>query len=175
VIAAAALLSLVACSGETPPPEEASLPITESDPATFQEEFARIQQRLGSIRQRAMGDSALMAEFAALRDVVEKKMVELDPEISAHRQHLIALQADYRQAEQSGDVETSKQIQQEGSALQAKIRQTEAQVLQQEEIVERMTTFQEKVVARMTEIDPETPTLLERATAVAEGRQASGG
>jgi hypothetical protein len=38
-----------------------------------------------------------------------------------------------------------------------------------------MTTFQEKVVARMTEIDPETPTLLERATAVAEGRQASGG
>lgn len=180
---------MMACAEETPPSDSApgtgagaaapgtampSLPSDQSVSA-LQSEYIGIQNRLGPLQQKAMQDSVLQKEFLELQEATEDAMLALDPQIPQHRALLDSLQGELQTANQAGDQETVQAILQQGNALQAKLEQTRSQAMQQDSVFTKMTAFQDRVVERMTELDPEAPALIDRATAIASQIRGSGG
>jgi hypothetical protein len=122
-----------------------------------------------------MEDSSLQEEFTELQEATESAMLALDPEIPQHRAVLDSLQGELQAANQTGDQDKVQAILTQGNALQAKLEQTRSQAMQQDSVFAKMSAFQERVVERMTELDPEAPELIDRATTIANQIRASGG
>jgi hypothetical protein len=126
-----------------------------------------IQQRIGQLEQQAMADSALQKQLVALQAHIQEEMVQEDPEFGEKEDRLVELRAEMSEAQQSGDQEAMSSIAAEGQALDTTLRQLQAEVLANEDIASKVTAFQENVQAKMAEIDPEAPELIERASEIA--------
>jgi hypothetical protein len=163
--------------GATAPGPGATTPSLPSDHtlSELQTEYVGIQKRLGPLQQKAMEDSSLQEEFTELQEATESAMLALDPEIPQHRAVLDSLQGELQAANQTGDQDKVQAILTQGNALQAKLEQTRSQAMQQDSVFAKMSAFQERVVERMTELDPEAPELIDRATTIANQIRASGG
>ena len=101
-------------------------------------------------------------------------MIAMDPELPAHRARLSQLGADLRVAEEAEDTEAVQKIMQEGNALQAQLQQAETRAIQQEDVAAKIAAFQERMSARMAELDPEAPALIERADEISNQLRAGG-
>lgn len=172
LLAVAAIASLTACSkSEEAPPQDApsALPGApgQEPPDPLQAEYATLSQRLSSIQQQAMADSSLQKEYAALEAFVEGAMMATDPELPAHRERMGSLQAELSSAQQAEDQEKMQELVQEGTALQVKLQQVQATTMQQEDVATRMAAFREHMIARMSAIDAETPTMIARSDEIA--------
>ncbi len=179
-----ALLLIAGCSQDEPKPEDTlEDPIEVAAPgdaiggaggdrAALEAEYVGIQRRLGPLQNKAMEDPALQAEFQAFEASVEEAMIGLDPESPANQERLVALQTEFQAAQAAGDSAKSQTILQEGNALSAQVQQTRTEAFEQEAVVAKMTAFQEHVVAKMVEIDPEAQAMIDRATALATQLQA---
>jgi chromosome segregation ATPase len=180
-IAGALLLSLAACSdddaslfedalpptGDGPAAGTPAVPGSTSELAALQAELAGIQAKLGPLQNQAMSDPGLQEEFRSLEAAVEDAMLEWDSELPEHRKQLGALEERYRAAQESGNEEETKAIMAEGTSLNAKVQQARSRAMSNPDIVEKMSEFQDNVLARMAEIDPEAKDLIERANAIA--------
>jgi hypothetical protein len=140
----------------TPPP----IPAPGGDPRA---EFAAIQQHLNGLQQQAMQDSVIQSEYAALEAMVEGKMAVADPELAEHRGRLASLQGEMGAAQQAGEDDKLRELLEEGTALQGLLRQVQQDTMAREDVQAAMVAFRDKVLAKMTAIDPEAPKLVERA------------
>lgn len=186
--AGALLLALAACSDDTPgsdvpgseapsagvpgsaPPPPAA---ADSETAALKAELAAIQSKLGPLQSQAMEDTELREEFRALEEAIENAMIAWDAKLPEHRQRLGELEKEFRIAEDAGNEEEKKALMEEGSSLNTKIHQARSQALANPDIVAKMGAFQDQVLARMAEIDPEAKNLIDRANVIAN--QLSGG
>jgi small-conductance mechanosensitive channel len=186
---AAAALAVSACSGsEETASEDAAAPAPAAqapapggqppagmpgqggpsgDMQALMTEYQQIQQRLNSVQQQALADPALQQQYETLQGHIEDEMVSNDPEYDEKRTHLQKLQQDMMAAQQSGDQEAIQSIGQEGNALQAELQQLQTDAVGDEEISAEVADFREAVRAKMAEIDPEVPKLIERADEIA--------
>jgi DNA repair exonuclease SbcCD ATPase subunit len=178
-------LSITACSDSEEPPQPPldELPSLDEQPLPpagqpslgtpgqtplnpLHAEIQEIQQRLGATQQKAMADSSIAQKYADLQQYLEDEMKSADPDFDAKQEKLQSLQADFSAAKQAGDQEKLETIVAEGTALQAELQQLREAMMEKEEVVARAEAFREALTARMTEIDPETPRLIERSTVI---------
>lgn len=173
---ALAALTFLGCAGEKSPDTEATsaetgLPATTPAPLPSpggdpRAEYDALQQRLNSLQQQAMADTTIQQAYAALEAMVEGKMAVADPELAEHRDRLTELQGEMGAAQQAGEETKLRELLEEGTALQGILRQTQQETMAREDVQAAMMEFREKILAKMTVIDPEAPKLVERANAL---------
>jgi len=134
----------------------------------LQNELRTLQTRLNDLRQRVLTDSTTAAEFQQLEAAITAAVNRLDPGASAARARLAELNGELAAAEAAGDQTKMQELLQEGMNLQTTLRSTQNRALSEPELGAQMQTFQDKVVAEMTKLDPETPAMLARATEITE-------
>lgn len=125
-------------------------------------ELQQVSQRLAGIQQQAMQDQELQQQQAATQETVITAMIDLDPEAQENIERMEELQGDLQTAQEEADQERIGSILQEQRQLQQSLQQTQAQAMQQEEVVASIESFRESLVAAMVEIDPEAEELLQR-------------
>jgi hypothetical protein len=134
-------------------------------PATAQEaqdETAQIQARLQQIQQRALQEPELQQAQQELGQELVTTMGRVSPDFAAHSARAEAMTAEIAAAQEAGDNERLHELAAESERLQAAFGEARAQAMQDEGFQTRMQEFQQRIVARMTEIEPETETLLAR-------------
>jgi hypothetical protein len=155
-----------------PDPAAAPLPTT---PEALQQEFMSLQQRLGGIQQQAMQDTTLQRDYAALDAMIEQGMTAAEPQLVQHRSRLDAIRGEMSAAQQAGDEPKFQALLQEGTALQGRLQKVQQDTMQREDVQQKMNALRDRMVARMTQIDPQTPALVQRVDAIGEQLRAGAG
>jgi DNA repair exonuclease SbcCD ATPase subunit len=172
IAGSAALLVMVstAAAQEPPPP-----PPTEETEA-IQRELAQIQEQLQQIEERAMEeDPTLQEEQDALQDLFLETMTRIDPNVEQTLDRLDGLQEEIQTAQQAQDMERLQELVAEGQQLQQQIGQAQAAAMQDERLTGEIEAYEEKVISKMEEIEPETPTLMARLQELASQLRPDGG
>jgi len=173
------LAALSGCSSKDAAPPEgsdasppAATPGGDGAPATLADslraEYQTIQQRLNGLQQRALQDSVLQADYAALESLIEKGMGNADPQLGEHRDRLGAIQQEMGMAQQEGDQEKFRTLLDEGNTIQSGLMKVQQETLEREDVKTAMDAFRERLVDRMKELDPEAAALMDRANGIAE-------
>lgn len=140
----------------------AHLSAQETASQTVEQEIAAIQQQLQAIQQRALQDPALQARQAEIGQEVVATMRRVDPAFAAAAARAEAMQADIAAAQEAGDNARLHELAAESEQLQQTFAAARARAMQDPELQASMQAFRAEVVEKMTEMDPETTTLLAR-------------
>jgi hypothetical protein len=154
-----------ATSGPALPPS-ASSP-SSSSPMDLRTEYTNLQQRLNGLQQKAMQDSVLKGQYDALEKTLETRMAAADPQLSAHRDRLAAIQQEMTAAKQAGQDDKFQSLLKEGTTIQNGLRQVREDAMTVEEVKTSMSAFRDSILAHMTALDPEVPTMVKRANDIA--------
>lgn len=133
-------------------------------------EIAQIQQRLMQTQQTALQDPALQQAQAEMGQVLLGVMQRQDPTMAQKTARASALQQDVAAAREAGDNARLHELAAEAEQLQADFAVARERAMADPEVHTAMTAFQEQVVARMAEIDPDTNDLLARLNELAGSR-----
>lgn len=134
----------------------------ESAPAAPEAEAAAIQQQLQSIQQRALQDPALQARQAEIGQEVVATMGRVDSTFNARAARAEAMAADIQAAQEAGDNARLNELNAEAQEIQQAFASARALAMQDPALQASIQAFQAEVVAKMTEIEPETTVLLAR-------------
>ncbi|HEV2145907.1 MAG TPA: hypothetical protein VGR37_00670 [Longimicrobiaceae bacterium] len=134
-----------------------------------QTEAQQIQARLQQIQARALQDPALQAAQDSIGDQLTATMERVDPTFRAQAERAEALKAEVQAAQQAGDNAKLNQLAAEAEQLQQGFASARQRAMQDPQMVERIQAFQQRIVARMAELDPETHTLLARLQELKNG------
>jgi hypothetical protein len=131
-------------------------------PAPAANEAAQIQARLQQIQARAVQDPELQAAQAALGEEVVATMARLDPAFTARSERARAMQADIAAAQEAQDNERLHALAAEAEEIQAAFNAARARAMEDEQLQASIKAYQDRVVAKMIELDAETEALLAR-------------
>jgi hypothetical protein len=134
----------------------------------LQAEYERLQTRVEDLQGRAMEDSSLQKQLTDLETAVDIEMTELDPSTPVRQARMTALTAELEAADQAGDQEKLRELIAEGTELQQLDRQVRISAMQSDTIFPKVESFQDGVLTRMTELDPEARVLVDRLTLVVQ-------
>jgi hypothetical protein len=130
--------------------------------ATPEAESAMIQNRLMEIQHEAMQDSELQAAQMEVGQDLVATMIRIDPSAVQELERANDLQAEVLAAQQAGDEDRLMALAADAQELQASLGALHQRALQDEQMQMTVAAFQERIFAKMTEIDPETPELMAR-------------
>lgn len=125
-------------------------------------ELRQLHGKLESIQGQAMQDAQLQRDQAALGEEVRAAMERADPGLETLMQRVPALEAEARSAEQAGEQARLQQLAQEAQTIQARFAQAQAKAFEAPTIATRLEAFQDRLEARMVQVDPETPAMVRR-------------
>jgi hypothetical protein len=127
-----------------------------------EQEAVQIQLRLMQTQQQAMQDPGVQTAYEELTEHLLTAMERVDPSVGDKAARAETLQAEAIAAQQADDDQRLQQLAAEAEQLQTEFAVLQQQAMQDPELQASMVNFQDRVVAKMTEIDPETPQLLAR-------------
>ena len=127
-----------------------------------QAEMQQIQARLQQIQQRVLQEPAFQAAQDSVGTEMTATMERLDPTYRAQVARAEALKAEVTAAQTAKDNAKLNQLAAEATQLQQGFAAARQRAVQDPAMAARIKTFQERIVARMTEVDPQTQTLLAR-------------
>ncbi|MET0398890.1 MAG: hypothetical protein ABW277_19010 [Longimicrobiaceae bacterium] len=130
--------------------------------APAQAEMQQIQARLQQIQARALQDAALKAAQDSIGTEMTATMERLDPTFKAQAARAEALKAEVTAAQAAKDNAKLNQLAAEATQLQQGFASARQRAMQDAAMAARIKSFQERIVAKMTELEPETQTLLAR-------------
>jgi hypothetical protein len=126
-------------------------------------ELLEINERLEGLQDQAMRDANVLRENGELQQIVSAAMEEIDPETAARRARLLRIVDQLAEAQEAKDDGAYDILAEEGATLEAELRTTQQAAFAHESVVLRLEAFQAILMTRMTEIDPATPRLVDRA------------
>ncbi|HEX2189909.1 MAG TPA: hypothetical protein VHG51_13475 [Longimicrobiaceae bacterium] len=129
---------------------------------TAPNETQQIQARLQEIQGRALQDPALKAAQDSIGTALTETMERVDPTFKAQAARAEALKAEVTAAQQAGDNAKLNQLAAEAEQLQQGFAASRQRALQDPQMAERIQAFQQRIVAKMVELEPETQALLAR-------------
>ncbi len=133
------------------------------------QEFEEKQQQLQTLQAQAMQENPeLQTQQAELQEMMEVAMHEADPEFEQGVERLGELQGEMMQAQAEEDEAAAQQIFQEAQQIEVRLQQAQAQAMEQPEVREGIESFQDRLMAEITSLDPEADELLERLEELAE-------
>ncbi len=130
--------------------------------APAQAEMQQIQARLQQIQARALQDAALKAAQDSIGTEMTATMERLDPTFRAQAARAEALKAEVTAAQAAKDNAKLNQLAAEATQLQQGFASARQRAMQDAAMAARIKSFQERIVAKMAELEPETQTLLTR-------------
>ena len=130
--------------------------------APAQTEMQQIQARLQQIQARALQDPALKAGQDSIGTEMTATMERLDPTFKAQAARAEALKAEVTAAQAAKDNAKLNQLAAEATQLQQGFASARQRAMQDAAMAARIKSFQERIVAKMAELEPETQTLLAR-------------
>lgn len=183
-IAAAAVVGTAACGGDDAAEDEAQpavsdtaaptqTPGSSSMPAGMQE-LQQVQQQLSQIRQQAMQDSELQTMQSELQQDIEQAMRDTDPQTAQRMDRFDSLRQQFQTAQSGGDTARLRSLFTELQGLQRSLQQTQSQVLEREDIADRVEAFREAVLEQMREVDSATDSLMSLADSLSQQMQGGG-
>jgi small-conductance mechanosensitive channel len=129
-------------------------------------ELQQIGQRLSAVQQQVMQDSALRARQMEIAQDLRAAMLRADPELNQLETRARALEGEARQAQQAGNEAALDRLTQEAQQIQQRVLAAQAQAVQNNGLAARIDALETEVRARMAQIEPESPRLIERAEAL---------
>lgn len=137
-------------------------PAAAEQQAPAQTEQQQIQARLQAIQARALQEPALQAAQDSIGSLLTATMERVDPTFKAQAARAEALKAEVAAAQQAGDNAKLNQLAAEAEQLQQGFAASRQRALQDPQMAAAIQAFQQRIVARMVELDPETQALLAR-------------
>ncbi len=132
------------------------------------QEYMEINQQLQQIQQQALQDenvAELAEEYSAF---VDEKLREIDPhagELVEQREETIDL---IQAAQAEGNFEAIQELQQGYEQISQQLQPYMQQAMEDEEVQEQRNEFEEILVGKMEEINPETVPLFNRMAELSE-------
>ncbi len=159
-VALAAAPAALAAQGTPAAPQQA--PAAPQQQAPAQTEMQQIQSRLQEIQARALQDPTLKAAQDSIGTEMTATMERLDPTFKAQAARAEALKAEVAAAQTAKDNAKLNQLAAEATQLQQGFATARQRAIQDPAMAARIKSFQERIVAKMTEVEPQTQTLLAR-------------
>lgn len=159
------VLPTVGATQETPAPPTVAVETDSAASARLQGWLAEIQQingRLQELQQQALSDPQLAAEQQALGERIRAAMAATDPTLEASMLRVQELQSEAAAAQQEGNNARLAELGTEVRQIQEKFVQAQQTALADPEISAAVEGFQERLQAKVTEIEPSTPQLIAR-------------
>jgi hypothetical protein len=166
ILALAANPAILSAQGGPPTPPSAEAAAAMRDMQTWYTELQEIGQRLAGVQQQVMQDVALRTRQEGIARAMKEAMLRADPTLEAMEARAGVLEVEARQAQQSGDQARLMQLAQEAQQIQARVMAAQQQALQSGDLAARVQAFEKDVRARMAQVDPQSPMLIERAEAL---------
>ncbi len=162
---AAALLLAPAAHAQQLPPQQNLPPEVQA----MLEELDAVQERLEKLQNDAIeGSPELQEKQADLSQRVGEAILEVEPEYDELRARYAELEREVQAAQQAQDAQRFSQIMTEAQGIQVRLETAQGKVFEREEIVAAVEDYQGSLLTEMTELDPETPDLIERMEALME-------
>lgn len=165
-------LPLTAAAQVQPRPMGAELPGTRSmkpsDTAresviNWYGELQSISAHLQRVHDRALRDPALARARDQLMLAIQHAMDAADPELPRLAQRVERMPGEVQAARQRGDTDRLGMLERELAQIQARFMRVRADVLRQPEIARETRAYEERLRARMIQIEPLTENLLSRS------------
>jgi len=135
-----------------------------SDQGALMSELQQIQQQLAAIERRAVTESpALQERHRELERRVIAAMTEADPETPSHLARLEAMPEEVAAAEQQNDEARLQELAGEAHGIREKLNRAQEAAFEKDDVASAVATYQNEVLQRMVEVDPQTEQLLARA------------
>lgn len=142
----------------TPAPAPVQAPAA-TDP---QAEIQQIQTRLRDLQVRVLAEPVFKAAQDSVGDALTATMERLDPNYKAAAARTITLKQDVAAAQAARDNAKLTQLATEAGQLQQTFATDRERAMQDPEMQTRIKAFQQRILTRMNEIDPQTQQLLAR-------------
>jgi hypothetical protein len=143
-------------------PAPAMTPAQQQEVEQVLTELRQVNAKLEAIREKAMADPQLQSRQEALGNEVKAAMEKADPELPRSLARAAALDAEAIQAQQASDAAKLQKLAQEAEAIRMRFDEARYKALSQPEVAAKLDAFQSSVEARMTQVDPEAPSLIKR-------------
>lgn len=122
------------------------------------------QRRVLEAQEKALEDPAIQKDLEELQKLVEARMLREDKSVKTKMDRLETLQGELErmQMAENPDPERATSIIGEAQQIASELAEVQDRVLAQEDVKKRLETFDKKLRAEMTEIDPKVPSALSR-------------
>lgn len=127
-----------------------------------QEEAAQLLQRIAALQQRAQQDPAIRVQQAAFAAFMLQAMERLDPAVREKSDRADAIGAEVEAARAANDQAKLEALAAEAQQLQAYFADLQQRVRQQPEVQEKRQEFINVLFAKMSELDPQAPAMVQR-------------
>ena len=157
--AAAGLLVVALCA-----PATLSAQQQQQLPPEVQEwaiELQELQSQLQPLQEQALQEPEIQAEQASVVEALFETMVASNPETAQRIERLEGLMQEAQAAQEAGDAERIAQLSAEAAELQPQIQAAQAEALSHPDVQPRVAAFQQKLNARVVEIDPAAEQVIE--------------
>ncbi|MFW6079917.1 MAG: hypothetical protein ACODAE_09860 [Gemmatimonadota bacterium] len=176
-VAHAAVVVAVAIAGpanaQRPAPPDPDAGSSDSVRALV-EEARQIQRRLAGIQEEALEENAaLKQEGDSVQASIEAAMREEDPGLERRLERLREIRRDFVRAREAEDIERARSLLLEARRIHRRVATTRAEVVEREPLASAMRAFEERMVAAMRRVDPETDALMARLDEI--GREIDAG
>lgn len=126
-------------------------------------ELQQIGARLAQAHARAMQDPGLRARQETLAEQLKVAMFRVDPSLRSVEARARALEGEARAARQAGDEARMTTLMEQAGQIEMRILEAQKAVMGDAAMAARMTAFEADLRKKMTEVEPQTPQLVERA------------
>jgi DNA repair exonuclease SbcCD ATPase subunit len=127
------------------------------------EEYNRINQRLQEVQELALSDINLAKKSNNFMDNLESKMIDEYPSVEQKLERRDEVVNLYEEAQENGNENRVRELQKEYQELTAELQQHQNKLLEEDsEIREEAAELEEALMAKMVNLDPEVPKLVER-------------
>jgi DNA repair exonuclease SbcCD ATPase subunit len=154
---------------ELPEPVEAPIPLPQDSIQEALAQFQTLDARVNEIQEQAMeAHPELQDEQSELQAAIEAAMFAAYPELqTALQERLPAMQEEAAAAQAAQDTAQLQALNDEYQGIMMRVEQAQADVVDEEGMRARLTTFQDRVMAAMVQVDPDIEEVFERLRTLA--------
>jgi hypothetical protein len=122
-----------------------------------------IAQQVSAVQKQAFADSAIDAERREVAQLVESVMAEIDSMVPQHINRFQEIEALMKTPEVQADSAAARRLLLEAEGIRDTLLQTQNTATAREDVAAKAAQLQEHVLDKMKEIDPNVPSMMERA------------
>jgi chromosome segregation ATPase len=126
------------------------------------QEYMTLNQELMAVQQKAYQDPAIAKQAEELSDMIDQKMIEIDPQAKELIQERDSIEKEFQVAQSEGDQEKIEKLQQDYQEPSTKLQPLNQQVMQIKEVQEKQQKLDSDIMQKMQDIEPQTKDKIER-------------
>jgi len=131
-------------------------------------EYQLISQKLMSIQQQALSDSEIAKQSTTFGKKLDSAMVEETPSIKQKLEKRDEIIDNFQEAQENGNQDKILKLQEDYKSISGELQVHQQNALQDENLRKEGEELNEKVIQKMTDIEPDVPKLFSRLKVLGE-------